>query len=47
MRTYALLRRVLPRPLAMLVTGLLLVSLIAASVYFSFEPQAEFRYQNI
>jgi hypothetical protein len=47
MRTYLFLRRALPRPLAILVTGLLLLSLIAVSIYFSFEPQAEFRYQDV
>lgn len=47
MKSYYFFCRFLPRPVAMVATGLLLAALIGLSLYFSFEPAAEFRYQDI
>lgn len=45
--TYRLLRRFLPHRVSLLATILILLSLMAVSVFYGFEPQAEFRYQNL
>lgn len=47
MMTYRWLRKRLPHRVSVVLTVLLLLLLVLLSIYFGFEPQAEFRYQEI
>ena len=47
MITYRLLRRYLPHRVSLFLTLLLMLILIALSMFYGFEPQGEFRYQDI
>jgi hypothetical protein len=47
MMTYRFLRRFLPPRVSLAVTIVFLLFLLLLSIYYGFEPQAEFRYQNL
>ena len=47
MITYRLLRRYLPHGVSLFLTLLLMLILIALFIFYGFEPQGEFRYQDI
>jgi len=47
MITYRILRKYFPRWVALTGSVVFLLFLLALSVYYAYEPQAEFRYQEL